>query len=131
MRIIITESQKNILMNSIDSDKIYIKNIPKKGYSLFSKKDIDKNQVIGKVISKIQKNNGRELPNGFFETKIIGRYVNHSNSPNTKAKSKNDEYFLVSIKNIKKDQEITVDYGSIEKILGVEPGTFLFDWFID
>ena len=131
MKIIITDSQKNVLMNSMDSDLIYIKKTPKKGYSLFSKKEINKNEEIGKLISKTQKNNERELSKGFFETNIIGRYINHSNNPNTKAKSKNDEYFLVSIKHIKKDQEITIDYGLIEKILGVKPGTFLLDGFIN
>jgi len=131
MRIIITESQKNILMNSIDSDLIYIKKTPKKGYSLFSKKEINKNEEIGKIISKTQNNNERELSKGFFETRIIGRYINHSNNPNTKLKSKNDEYFLVAIKNIKKDQEITVNYGLIEKILGVKTGTFLLNGFLD
>ena len=131
MKIIITESQRNLLIESTDSNSFMVKKTPKKGMSLFSKNDISKGDTVGKLLSKTPSKNGREVQEDLYETNIIGRYINHSSKPNTKPKMKGGEVFLVCTKNIKEGDEVTLDYSEVEKMLGVYPGTFLEDNFVD
>ena len=134
MKIIITESQKKKLLESIDSNLYYIEEIPKKGMSLFSNRDVKKGEEVGKLLSKTKTLNGRpiwQIKEKLWETDVIGRYINHSSKPNTKASVKDGEVFLTAVRDIDKGEEITLDYSSIEKILGVKKGTFLLDDFID
>lgn len=134
MKIIITESQKKKLLESIDSNLYYIEEIPKKGMSLFSNRDVKKGEEVGKLLSKTKTLNGRpiwQIKEKLWETDVIGRYINHSSKPNTKASVKDGEVFLTAVRDIDKGEEITLDYSSIEKMLGVKKGTFLLDDFID
>ena len=131
MKIIITESQKNVLMESVDSNSFMVKKTPKKGLSLFAKNDIKKGDTVGKLLSNTPSKNGRQVQEDLYETNIIGRYINHSSKPNTEPKKKGGEVFLVSIKNINENDEVTLDYEKVEKMLGVLPGTFLDEGFID
>ena len=118
-------------MESTDSNSFMVKKTPKKGMSLFSKNDISEGDTVGKLLSKTQGENEREILEDLYETNVIGRYINHSSKPNTKPKMKGEEVFLVSTKNIKGGDEITIDYGELEKLLGVLPGTFMGDDFVD
>ena len=134
MKIIITESQKKMLLESIDSNLYYIEEVPKKGMSLFSNKDVKKGEEVGKLLSKTKTLNGRpiwQIEEKLWETDVIGRYINHSSKPNTKAVRKNGEVILIALRDIDKDQEVTLEYGSIEKMLGVDKGSFLLDGFVD
>jgi hypothetical protein len=130
MKIIITESQKKMLLESIDSNLFYIEDTPTKGKSLFSNRSFKKGEEVGKYLSKTKTLNGRQIDN-FWETDVIGRYANHSSKPNTKAIRKNGEVFLTAVRDINKDEEITLNYSSIEKMLGVDKGSFLLNDFID
>ena len=130
MKIIITESQKKMLLESIDSNLFYIEDTPTKGKSLFSNRSFKKGEEVGKYLSKTKTLNGRQIDD-LWETDVIGRYVNHSSKPNTKAIRKNGEVFLTAVRDINKDQEVTLEYGSIEKMLGVDKGSFLLDGFVD
>jgi SET domain-containing protein len=130
MKIIITESQKKMLLESIDSNLFYIEEVPKKGMSLFSNKDVKKGEEVGKYLSKTKTLNGRQIDD-LWETDVIGRYVNHSSKPNTKAIVRDGEVFLIAVRDINKDEEITINYSSIEKMLGVDKGSFLLDGFVD
>jgi SET domain-containing protein len=134
MKIIITESQKKMLLESIDSNLYYIEKVPKKGMSLFSNKDVKKGEEVGKLLSKTKTLNGRpiwQIEEKLWETDVIGRYINHSSKPNTKAIVRDGEVFLIAVRDINKDEEITINYSSIEKMLGVDKGSFLLDDFID
>ena len=130
MKIIITESQKKMLLESIDSNLFYIEDSPTKGKSLFSNRSFKKGEEVGKYLSKTKTLNGRQIDD-LWETDVIGRYVNHSSKPNTKAIRKNGEVFLTAVRDINKDEEITLNYSSIEKMLGVDKGSFLLNDFID
>jgi hypothetical protein len=130
MKIIITESQKKMLLESIDSNLFYIEDTPTKGKSLFSNRSFKKGEEVGKYLSKTKTLNGRQIDD-LWETDVIGRYVNHSSKPNTKAIRKNGEVFLTAVRDINKDEEITLNYSSIEKMLGVDKGSFLLNDFID
>jgi len=134
MKIIITESQKKMLLESIDSNLYYIEEVPKKGMSLFSNKDVKKGEEVGKLLSKTKTLNGRpiwQIEEKLWETDVIGRYINHSSKPNTKASVRDGEVFLTAVRDINKDEEITINYSSIEKMLGVDKGSFLLDGFVD
>lgn len=129
MKIIITESQ---LLNVIkESNSFDVVNTLKKGYSLISKKNIKKGDKVGTLLSTTPSKNGREVQEGLYETNVIGRYINHSSKPNTEARKDGKEVVLYSIKDINEGDEILVDYSTIEKMLGVLPGTFLEDDFKD
>ena len=130
MKIIITESQKKMLLESIDSNLYYIEDTPTKGKSLFSNRSFKKGEEVGKYLSKTKTLNGRQIDD-LWETDVIGRYANHSSKPNTKAIRKNGEVFLTAVRDINKDKEITLNYSSIEKMLGVDKGSFLLDGFVD
>lgn len=129
MKIIITESQ---LLNVIkESNSFDVINTLKKGQSLFSKKKFKKGDKVGTLLSTTPSKNGREVQEGLYETNVIGRYINHSSKPNTEARKDGKEVVLYSIKDINEGDEILVDYSTIEKMLGVLPGTFLEDDFKD
>lgn len=129
MKIIITESQ---LLNVIkESNSFDVVNTLKKGQSLFSKKKFKKGDKVGTLLSTTPSKNGREVQEGLYETNVIGRYINHSSKPNTEARKDGKEVVLYSIKDINEGDEILVDYSTIEKMLGVLPGTFLEDDFKD
>jgi SET domain-containing protein len=85
---------------------------------------------VGKYLSKTKTLNGRQIDD-LWETDVIGRYVNHSSKPNTKAIVRDGEVFLIAVRDINKDEEITINYSSIEKMLGVDKGSFLLDGFVD
>ena len=123
-----------MLLESIDSNLYYIEKVPKKGMSLFSNKDVKKGEEVGKLLSKTKTLNGRpiwQIEEKLWETDVIGRYINHSSKPNTKAIVRDGEVFLIAVRDINKDEEITINYSSIEKMLGVDKGSFLLDDFID
>lgn len=68
------------------------------GKGLFTKKDIGEGNLIGLAHIDNQ------------PTNIIGKYHNHSENPNTKSVRVENKRYLVSVKPIKKGEEITVDY---------------------
>jgi SET domain-containing protein len=129
MKIIITESQ---LLNVIkESNSFDVVNTLKKGYSLISKKNIKKGDKVGVVLSTTPSKKGRDIHDGWYETDMIGRYINHSGKPNTKLKKNGKEVLLYATQDINGGDEVTVHYGDVEKLLGAKSGSFLLDDFKD
>ena len=108
-----------------------VKKIPVKGYSLFSKKDIIEGKKIGKLLTKEPGDIGRKINEEYYETDMIGRYINHSSKPNTVAKKQDGEYYLFALNEIKQGDEITVNYNDVEEMLGFKKNTFVLDNFVD
>ena len=131
MKIIITESQKRMLIESVESDSFVVRRTPSKGLSLFSKNNIKKGDEVGSLLSNTPSENGREIQEGLFETNVIGRYINHSSKPNTEPRKEGGEVILYATKDINEGDEVTLHYGDVEKMLDVYPGTFLLDEFVD
>jgi len=131
MKIVISESQKKFLEEREIFNSFLVKKIPIKGYSLFSKKNLQEGQRVGKLLTKKAGEIGRKLNEEFYETDMIGRYINHSFRPNTLAKLHEGEYHLFATQKINQGDEITVDYSTIEEMLGFEKQTFWEDNFID
>jgi len=131
MKIVISESQKKFLEEREIFNSFLVKKIPIKGYSLFSKKNLQEGQRVGKLLTKKSGEIGRKLNEEFYETDMIGRYINHSFRPNTLAKLHEGEYYLFATQKINQGDEITVDYSTIEEMLGFEKQTFWEDNFID
>ena len=72
------------------------------GFGIFAKKDINKNDIIGIAGG---------LKNNKHYRSYLGRFTNHSNSKNIIFKELDSgDVIAVCIKNIKKDEEILVDY---------------------
>ena len=111
--------------------KLYKQNLSKiNKRGLFAKKDIKSGtkviEYIGKLISKRQSkenskfdnrkaiylfylNNKYDLDGDF--TYNIARLINHSCSPNCEVEKNGLKLWIKSIKNIKKDEELSYDYG--------------------
>jgi hypothetical protein len=129
MKIIITETQ---LLRVIKENKSFkIEKTPRKGYSLFSTKDFKKGDKVGVVLSTTPSKKGRNIHDGWYETDMIGRYINHSGKPNTELKKNGEEVLLYATRDINGGDEVTVHYGDVEKLLGAKSGSFLLDNFID
>ena len=71
------------------------------GSGLFAKEDIDDNTKIGLGWLVV----GAEL----IRTPL-GGFINHSDNPNTIKEKVDDKYYLYSIRDIKKGEEITLKY---------------------
>ena len=71
------------------------------GSGLFAKEDIDDNTKIGLGWLVV----GAEL----IRTPL-GGFINHSDNPNTIQEKVDDKYYLYSIRDIKKGEEITLKY---------------------
>jgi SET domain-containing protein len=116
---------------------IEVKSSPIHGKGLFAKKNIRTNtkiiEYVGEIITKKQGdkraekqyNSAKESKTGFvyvFELNKsydldgnvpynIARFINHSCTPNCKYIVKHKRVWIISIKPIKKGEEITYDYG--------------------
>jgi hypothetical protein len=75
------------------------------GIGIISNDTIKINTTIGIVINYYLK----FIP---FRTTKIGHYLNHSFDNNCKLVYTKNKYYLVSIKNIKKDCELTINYNN-------------------
>lgn len=70
------------------------------GIGLFATEDINKSQK-GLMIQITDK--------GYLYTKL-GKYLNHSKDPNVKLVVDNNQIFAITLRNIKKGEEIVCDY---------------------
>ena len=82
-------------------DYLTIKDSDIHGLGLFAIEDINKNTTLGLTHLIIGKKT--------FRTPL-GGFINHSDSPNCEKIEKNNELYLNTIKNIKKNEELTVFY---------------------
>lgn len=87
------------------------------GKGIIADRSISEGVIIGEWITLKPDPDFRRLSDHHYETDPIGRYCNHSDSPNTEIMTTVFGIYLVS-KGIDKDEEITVDYRIAENITG-------------
>ena len=104
-------------------EKVYVKKSKIKGKGLFAKRDIKKGEIIGVAKGPIVPDNKESWkkygekylhPISYSEAilnKEITRYTNHSCDPNCGLKN---GIKLVALRDIKKDEEITIDQDTLE-----------------
>ena len=78
---------------------IVIKQSKIDGLGIFAKRDIDKGE---KITARIK-----------FSRTYAGRYVNHSDEPNSEAITEDDKGFFFVTKRINKNSELTVNYSDV------------------
>ena len=129
MKIIITESQKQMLIESVDS--FVVKEVPNKGKGVIVQTNFKKGDEIGKLISKTPNKIGRKIKRTAHETDVLGRYSNHSSNPNTKYDMRDGEVYLIASRDIDKGEELLINYKKLENLLGMRPGLFFTDDIVD
>ena len=77
------------------------------GKGIFSVKNLEKNEEIGLAFIKTDKTGNSDKD--YFRTKL-GAYVNHSDEPNLTLVKKNNKYFYKTLREIKEDEELFVNY---------------------
>lgn len=90
---------------------------------VFSDTPLPEGEVVGIWASKStvgRKLFQKSMKEPWYESQVLGRYANHSLTPNTEVFLENDNLFLRS-KGIKIDEEITVDYTVLKDLIGYEP----------
>lgn len=90
-----------------------------RGIGVISTILIPKNSVVGNYFENPPTHSKlvSHIYNGWFETPILGRYLNHSEIPNCDVSLKSDRLELISNKDILPNQEITVNYFDVANIL--------------
>lgn len=91
-----------------------------KGKGTFTVESINKGDVVGVWVSKSPI--GRKLiqetmVEPWYESAVLGRYTNHSLTPNTFPKIEGDKIFLYS-RGIEPGEEITADYTTLNELIG-------------
>ena len=83
---------------------------------LFANKDFKENEIMIKDLFPYVKKN-KTIKKNFDEVIILeGKYINHcKKSVNCDVQFKNNKYFLICIKDIKRGEEIYADYDKINK----------------
>lgn len=61
----------------------------------------------------------RHIYDGWFETSLLGRYVNHSNNPNCIPLFKESKIVLITTQDILPSHEITINYFDIVTLLNL------------
>jgi len=108
-----TESSSLNPLNSQKDELVYVKKSKIHGMGLFAKKDIAKGEIIGKVEGMRTSRDGPHVL--WMEDKKYGfkvrcklKYINHSAEPNA---CYYDDLTVVTLRDIKKGEEITHYYG--------------------
>ncbi len=95
-------------------NNIYIKDTKKYGKSIFAKRGFKKNETVFVVFGPITKKPSMyTVPIGFelyIDPLPPVKYLCHSCNPSCGIKNRNE---VVAMRNIKKDEEITIDYAMI------------------
>lgn len=94
---------------------------PPRGKGLLASCNIIPETNIGFYLSKdlIPIVEGRVLYDGWIESIPIARYANHSSSPNCKVSLIDNNIFLISTKEIQENEEITVNYIEVAKLINL------------
>ena len=105
------------------------------GNGLFAKKDISKDQYIGAITqhytinhdghsentSIIEKQFNTKYPGNYLQVTHIGKYINHcSKYPNTYLKTEGRITSMYAIRDIAKDEELTLDYDKWRKLIPID-----------
>lgn len=99
----------NLVEDTIDGhsplpDNVYIDKSPLHGMGIFAKISVPKGYDFG--ITHVA---DTRFTDGFVRTPM-GGFVNHSNHPNTTMVIKEDIIRMYAAKDVRKDEELTVDY---------------------
>ena len=97
------------------------------GYGVFTNKSFESESIIGKVCVKgaiPYITVGRLIYDGWCETHPLGRYINHSSEPNCNVIHNDNIINLVSNTAIKQDDELTMNYFDIAKIVNLPKETW-------
>jgi len=92
---------------------VYAKESGIHGMGLFAKRNLKAGEVLGSLEGRPTKRDGpyvlwRDENKGGFRVECVLKYINHARRPNA---CYYDDLTVVALKNIKKDTEITHDYG--------------------
>lgn len=89
---------QNEYFNNNNNNLFYVNNSRINGVGVFCGMSIQKGNILFKAIE--------------YNKKItpLGTKVNHCNNPNSQLVKMNNDWYLISIKNIDKNSEITADY---------------------
>ncbi len=96
-----------------DKPPVYVKDSDIHGKGLFASRDIKKGELIGEFKHKPAKKDGMyvlwvEEDRGYRVLDDF-KYINHSNKPNA---AYYDDFTVMALKKIRKDEEITHYYGA-------------------
>lgn len=93
---------------------VYVAKTKNHGKGLFAKKNIKKGKIVftlkGPLLKKPTIYTIPIAPNSYLNDLEFGKYLNHSCNPNCGIKNKKE---VVAMRNIKKGEEITIDYAMI------------------
>lgn len=111
--------KKNILKTANHLFKVV--EFKTRGKGLVTQDTIFPGTVIGLYLSKdlVPIVEGRVLYDGWIESLPIGRYVNHSRTPNSNVSLDGDNIYLVSNNVIDYNDEVTVNYLEVADLIGV------------
>jgi len=99
--------------------KYYVDNSKIHGLGIHAAKNLKKDEEIGHVVDAVTK---KKKNHEYFTTKMskqlgtfierteLERYLNHSNKPNAVCIAKDYKVYLVTLKQIKEGEEVTVNY---------------------
>jgi len=96
-------------------------NFKTRGVGVISSIPILKNTYIGNYFSKTEMitNQSRAIYDGWVETNPLGRYINHKSDSNCKVILDGNFIKLYSIQDIKKWEELTINYMDIIKLINL------------
>ena len=92
----------NTLLESFNDKKYYIGKSKIHGHGVLANKNFKKYDVI--ELAFIEKNNYADI------TPYFGKFINHCDKPNMVLKRNGDKYYTVALKNIKKNEELLLNY---------------------
>ena len=90
-------------------EKLYLKKSTIHGHGIFAKISLDKDESLHISHVNAPGDYGGLFDNGLIRT-ASGSYVNHSGDPNATLDEWDAGYLLCSIRKIKKDEEVTINY---------------------
>ena len=93
----------------------------KKGIGLISTQRITKGVTVGTYMQKgiPLVEDCVKINDGWVETYPLGRFLNHSTSPNLDFNILNSKVILIASRNINKNEELLVNYLSLKKLLNI------------
>ena len=110
-RLIQSELYSGTKRNEEYFKKYEIKKSNISGNGIFVKNDIKLNENIGLGFEKIYNTNN---PDRDYIRTELGKFINHSNKPNTKLNRVKNKYFIITIRDIRKGEELTLDYNKFD-----------------
>lgn len=106
----------NLTAEVPSKEKIYVSKSPIHGEGTFASSPIKAGTELPAFTKK-----GEGSKDADWTRTDLGRYINHSSSPNTEPKREGNAVFLVPVKDVSAGEELTVNYESMERSIKQEP----------